>query len=195
MDEMKKNISAIFMNGHWTENKIIRPTLPNEIDIGGIQIKATPKPLEPAVQKFLDEAEHGVIVWTFGSNLPITKVDPAKLKVMFNVLGKRKERVILRWDLDDHSVLPANFLGRKWLAQDSILAHTNVKLFITHGGHGGSMEALYHEVPILGMPFFADQDGNVAKAVSDGWCRSIKLYDVEEENFSEMVSDLLTNET
>lgn len=119
-DEMKKNISAMFYNGHWTDSKAIRPSLPNEVEIGGIQIKGKPSPLEADLQKFLDEATNGVIVWTFGSNVPIAKIDPEKLDIMLKVLGKQKERVILRWEGDENK-LPANFLGKKWLAQDSVL--------------------------------------------------------------------------
>lgn len=57
------------------------------------------------------------------------------------------------------------------------------------------MEALYHEVPILAIPFFGDQDENAAKATGDGWCRGIKVFDITEEKFTEILTDLLNNKT
>lgn len=72
-------------------------------------------------------------------------------------------------------------------------AHKNVKLFITHGGAGGCNEAMFHRVPIIGVPFFGDQPGNVAKYVKEGWARDIMLDEITEESFTEAVTDLLNN--
>jgi len=37
--------------------------------------------------------------------------------------------------------------------------HENARLFITHGGLMGVQEAIYHAVPLLGIPFGNDQRG------------------------------------
>lgn len=39
----------------------------------------------------------------------------------------------------------------------TLVAHKNTKLFITHSGLMSSQEAIYHGVPMLGIPIFADQ--------------------------------------
>lgn len=75
----------------------------------------------------------------------------------------------------------------------NFLGHKNVKLFITHGGLGGIMEAAYHAVQIFGIPFFADQDANVAKAISEGWACGLKIFDITEESFSKSIDELLNN--
>lgn len=74
-------------------------------------------------------------------------------------------------------------------------AHPNVKLFITHGGAGGCNEAMYHQVPMLGIPFFGDQPSNVKKYVNDGLARGMTLDQVTDQTFSEAINDLLTNQT
>uniref|UniRef100_A0A336MHM2 CSON014873 protein n=1 Tax=Culicoides sonorensis TaxID=179676 RepID=A0A336MHM2_CULSO len=193
-EEMKKNNSLMFLNTHFSHSEMIRPLLPTEIEIEGIQIKTKPQPLTGALKKFLDESKDGAILWTFGSNVEISTTQPEKIDIMLNVLSKLKERVVLKWEIDDMSRLPKNVLAQKWLPQDAILAHSNVKLFIGHGGLGGLGEAKYHQVPLLGMPFFGDQNGNLAKIEKDGWGRSLKLYNVTEENFTEILNDMLTNQ-
>lgn len=192
-DDMMRNMSLIFLNQHFADTEIIRPLLPNEVEVGGIQIKTKPSPLEGELKQFLDNATDGAILWTFGSNLPVSTTQPDKVDIMLKVLSKVKQRVVVKWEDEDTSRLPKNVLAQKWLPQDSILAHPNVKLFIGHGGLGGVGESKYHQVPILGMPFFGDQDGNMAKITEEGWGRGIKLSAVTEESFSEILHDMLTN--
>ncbi len=52
--------------------------------------------------------------------------------------------------------------------QSDILAHPNLKLFITHCGMHGVMEAIYHEVPMVGMPVFIDQVDVLARIQEKG---------------------------
>jgi UDP:flavonoid glycosyltransferase YjiC (YdhE family) len=41
----------------------------------------------------------------------------------------------------------------------AILSHPKVIVFMTHCGMHGVMEAIYHGVPMVGMPVFIDQVG------------------------------------
>lgn len=50
LDEVRKNVSLIMINTHFSEGAI-RPALPNLIEIGGLQIKEKPDPL-PKVRRF-----------------------------------------------------------------------------------------------------------------------------------------------
>lgn len=49
-DEVKKNVSLILTNTHFSEGTI-RPALPNLIEIGGVHIKEKPNPL-PKVRQY-----------------------------------------------------------------------------------------------------------------------------------------------
>lgn len=193
-EEMKKNNSLFMLNTHFSDSEVIRPLLPNEIEVGGSQIKTNPKPLTGELKKFMDEAKDGAILWTFGSNVDISSTQPDKVDIILKELSKLKQRVVMKWELDDKTRLPKNVFAQKWLPQDSILAHPNLKLFIGHGGLGGVGEAKYYQIPILGMPFFGDQDGNMEKLEKEGWGRSIKLDKVTESNFAEILHDMLTNQ-
>lgn len=80
-----------------------------------------------------------------------------KLHAFIEVFRGLKQKVL--WKYEDESIpnLPANVMIRKWLPQNDVLAHTNIVLFIAHGGVFGKQEGIYHGVPMLFIPFYSDQ--------------------------------------
>ena len=60
------------------------------------------------------------------------------------------------------------FVLKVLFLQCYFLAHSNVKVFVTHGGLHSLEEAVSREVPIVGIPFYADQPENVRKFVALG---------------------------
>ncbi|MEV5538769.1 macrolide family glycosyltransferase [Saccharopolyspora shandongensis] len=57
--------------------------------------------------------------------------------------------------------IPPNFDVRQWIPQLRVLSQASA--FITHAGMGGTMEGLYHEVPLIAVPQAADQFMNAAR--------------------------------
>lgn len=74
-------------------------------------------------------------------------------------------------------------------------AHPNVKLFITHGGLLSTTETIYHGVPILAIPLFADQPLNAARAVEAGYALQLDYRDPDftEEKVERFINELLNN--
>ncbi|XP_055537531.1 UDP-glucosyltransferase 2-like [Wyeomyia smithii] len=192
-EEAKLNVSLLMYNSHFTQTSP-RPLLPNAIEVGGLQIKPEPDPLPEEIQAWLDGAEeHGAIFLSFGSNLKSSTLQQEKLEAIIGTLGKLKQRVIWKWDTDRMPGKPANVLVGKWLPQDDILAHTNLKLFITHGGQGSVTEAMYHGVPIVGIPIMADQDTNAAQVVRDGWGEVVPFDELTEAKLTAAVQRVLSD--
>ena len=83
---------------------------------------------------------------------------PEETKNKFlKVFSKLKQRVIWKWEGEMTGLSP-NVRISKWLPQQDILGHKNIRVFITHGGLLSTQEAIYHGVSLLGLPLFADQD-------------------------------------
>ncbi|CAJ1069823.1 UDP-glucuronosyltransferase 2A1-like%2C partial [Xyrichtys novacula] len=70
-----------------------------------------------------------------------------------------------------------------WIPQNDLLGHPQTKAFVTHGGTNGLYEAVYHAVPLVGVPLFADQPDNLARLSRRG--AAIVL------NFNRMTSEEL----
>ncbi|EDW76283.2 uncharacterized protein Dwil_GK14747 [Drosophila willistoni] len=193
-EDLTKNISLMFFNSHVLSEGPIRPNLPGVIEIGGIQIKDTPDPLPKNIAEFLDDAREGAILLSLGSNIQSDHLQSDTVKKMFSILSKLKLKVIWKWDKLEH--IPgnsSNILYSKWLPQDDILAHPNIKLFITHAGRGSIVEASYHGKPMLALPMFGDQQGNSGSMVKQGFGLSLKLSELEEETFLNTINEILQN--
>ncbi|XP_061391167.1 UDP-glucosyltransferase 2-like [Musca vetustissima] len=194
LKDMMKNVSLVLVNGHFSEGPI-RPNVPALVEIGGIQVKDVPDPLPKDIADFLDGAnEHGAILFSLGSNLKGSSIKPETATYIYNVLSKLKQKVIWKWeDLENTPGNSPNILYKKWMPQDDILAHRNMRLFITHAGKGGVVEAQYHGVPMLALPVFADQHGNAQKVVKAGYGRQLELLSLTEEALRENVLEVLNN--
>ncbi|VTJ89840.1 Hypothetical predicted protein [Marmota monax] len=66
------------------------------------------------------------------------------------------------------TIILIRFLINNFSDIDSILGHPKTKAFITHGGTNGVYEAIYHGVPMVGIPLFADQPDNIAHVKAKG---------------------------
>lgn len=197
LSEMKKNVSLVLINHHHISQGPIRPLPPSLIDIGGIQVKEKPDALPSDIKEFLDSAnDTGVVYFSFGTHVSSGSLKPETAQAMYNVLSKIPYKVLWKWD----GSAPApgnspNICFKPWTPQDDILAHKNVKMFISHGGQGGVVESQYHGVPLLVVPFFGDQNANRESVERQGFGKGIKFHDITEEKFREVVFEVLTNPT
>ena len=155
-----------------------RPLMPNEVYIGGLTTQA-PKTLPEDMKQFLDGATHGAILMTFGS--VSFQMLPRDLEEFVKAFQKIKMRVIWKYVTVPEGLLD-NVKVSKWLPQNDILGHQNVRLFITHSGANGQFEALFHGVPTIGFPIFGDQHYNCKRASvkNIGACLELKSFTAEE---------------
>ncbi|XP_064074041.1 UDP-glycosyltransferase UGT5-like [Vanessa tameamea] len=170
-DEVKYNASLMLGNSNIVAGAGI--ALPqNYKHIGGYHFKEEIEPLPKDMKEIVENAPHGVIYFSMGSNLKSSNI-PDKLKrELLDMFSEFKETVI--WKLEKTIPdLPKNVHISPWVPQQSLLAHPKCVLFITHGGFLSLLETLRAGKPIIGIPFFADQYLNVNRAVAKGFAKRI----------------------
>ncbi|XP_067634686.1 UDP-glycosyltransferase UGT5-like [Eurosta solidaginis] len=192
LEEVRKNVSLVFTNHHFSQGPI-RPNVPNLIEIGGIQIKEKPDSLPADIAKILDESKEGVIYFSLGTNIQGSHLTKEKTKIIFNVISKLPYKVLWKWGEQDRPGQAKNIIYKEWLPQDDILAHPNIKLFITHGGMGSVVEAQYHGVPMVGIPLFGDQPSNMANVERSGYGLSVDYLTLTEESLNTAIQEVLNN--
>ncbi|XP_054584582.1 UDP-glucuronosyltransferase 2B31-like isoform X2 [Eptesicus fuscus] len=82
--------------------------------------------------------------------------------------AKPLPKVLWRFDGKKPDTLGTNTRLYKWIPQNDLLGHPKTKAFITHGGTNGIYEAIYHGIPMVGIPMFADQPDNIAHMKTKG---------------------------
>ncbi|CAH1636144.1 unnamed protein product [Spodoptera littoralis] len=186
------NASLIFGNEHDAVRN--RPCTPQNFKyIGGIHIEEPVKPLQKDLQDLIDNSKHGVIYFSMGSFLQ-SKTLPKKLIMeLLQMFGEFKQTVI--WKFEDNSLqdVPKNVHIVNWAPQPSILAHPNVKMFLTHGGLFSSIEAVHFGVPTIGIPVLFDQITNVNKAVLNGYALKVELSHNLAEDLKAAINVMLSD--
>ena len=135
-----------------------RPQPPTFINIGGIQIKKNPGVLPQNIKNFMDSAEDGVVLFTMGFIFDSKAVPKSMIDRLMSAFERLPQKVIFKYDPKGTGlVVPSNVLVLPWVPQQAILAHPNTKVFITHCGMHGVLEAIHYKVPMVGMPVFIDQ--------------------------------------
>lgn len=144
------------------------------------------------LQTFLDSATDGVVYFSLGSVIKSSNetMSPEMLATFVKIFGELKQKVIWKFG-DEIPNLPSNVMVSEWLPQSDIFAHPNVRLFISHGGALGTNEAIYHGLPLLGMPFFGDQRRNIESYAQSGWALRLDYANVTEQSLRWALSTLL----
>jgi glucuronosyltransferase len=72
-------------------------------------------------------------------------------------------------------------------------AHPNIKLFISQCGLQSFQEAAYHGVPILGIPFFADQKYNAKKITIEEIGLQLSCNEITKQTLLTGINAILNN--
>jgi UDP:flavonoid glycosyltransferase YjiC (YdhE family) len=127
----------------------------------------------PALPEWWPGNDDPLVYLTFGSvtagdHLPffpalyrdaIAALAPLPVRLLVTV-GEPRE-------LDELGALPANVRVERWVPQDAVLPHAAV--VVGHGGHGTTVGALRHGVPLVVLPLFSmDQWANATAIARAG---------------------------
>lgn len=193
VEELEKRISVHLVNSH-PAFSYPRPKMPGMIDIAGVHIRPS-NTLPDDISKFLNAATDGAIYFSFGSFLRSSDMPPTKLKALLDVFRKVKLRILWKWESDEVPDLPSNVMVKQWMPQADILAHPNVKLFISHAGIFGIQEAIYHAVPMVLFPSFGDQHLNAQKMVQRGIGVLQTMNEFTSDSLLSAINSIMSNQT
>ena len=178
--------SHIATHGSW-------PYYRNFAEIGGIHCMHG-KELPADLKQYMDSHPDGVIYVSFGSGFKPSQMTAEQKKVFHDSFKELNMPIIWKWDDDDLTGIPKNVKVMKWVPQNDLLAHPNLKVFVTHGGLLSTQEALFHKVPLVGVPIALDQIGNLERAQRNGFALKLVLQTLTKEELVSSIKRVLTDE-
>ena len=143
------------------------PRPPSTIEIGGLALRP-PRPLEGELKTFMDTAVQGVVVVNLGSSITADLLPVDRLNLLVEVFSQLGLSVVWRWEGKIERI-PPNVLILPRLPLQDLLAHPNTRLLLAHGGLASLTESLFHNTPLLAIPFANDQKQNMMRAQRLGY--------------------------
>ncbi|XP_072477064.1 UDP-glucuronosyltransferase 2A3-like isoform X14 [Notamacropus eugenii] len=168
-----------------------RPYLPNFEFVGGLHCKPA-KPLPEEMEKFVQSSgEHGIVVFSLGSM--VKNLTEEKSNLIAAALAQIPQKVLWRYQGKKPDTLGPNTRTYDWIPQNDLLGHPKTKAFITHGGTNGIYEAIYHGVPMIGVPMFADQPDNIAHMKAKGAAVEVDFHTMTTADMLNALKTVINN--
>ncbi|XP_030046401.1 UDP-glucuronosyltransferase 2A1 [Microcaecilia unicolor] len=168
-----------------------RPFLPNFEFVGGLHCQPA-KPLPEDMEKFVQSSgEHGIVVFSLGSMVKNLSIE--KANIIGTALSKIPQKVLWRYSGKTPETLGPNTKLYDWLPQNDLLGHPKTKAFIAHGGTNGIYEAIYHGIPMVGIPLFVDQPDNMAHMKAKGMAVVLNFNTFEAQDLVDALNTVINN--
>ncbi|XP_003705458.2 UDP-glycosyltransferase UGT5-like [Megachile rotundata] len=189
--DIVKNTSLVFVNEPEPFTPA-RPKLPNMISFTSLHVDENPPPAPKDLQRFMDEAKQGFIYMSLGGNARSADIPMDVQQIFFDVFSKLPYRVVWKYE-EDFPVKLDNVYASKWLPQQSILAHSNIKLFMYQGGLQSTEEAISNTVPVMGFPVLSDQDYITSRVNALGIGKWLTITTLTREQLDNTIREVITN--
>uniref|UniRef100_A0A8D1AT93 glucuronosyltransferase n=1 Tax=Sus scrofa TaxID=9823 RepID=A0A8D1AT93_PIG len=168
-----------------------RPYLPNFEFVGGLHCKPA-KPLPKEMEEFVQSSgEDGIVVFTLGSM--VKNLTEARADLIASALAQIPQKVLWRYKGKKPETLGANTRLYEWIPQNDLLGHPQTRAFITHCGTNGIYEAIYHGVPVVGIPLFGDQFDNIARVQAKGAAVQLDLNTMTSSDLLKALRTVINN--
>lgn len=117
--ELARDVDLMLLNGHPALG-FVRPIVPNTIQLGFLHIQK-PKPLPQEWQEYLDKSKHGVIYFSFGTNVKTSNLKGGTVGMFLETFKQLKYDVLWKCESDDIEGIPDNVKTTLWVPQQDLL--------------------------------------------------------------------------
>jgi glucuronosyltransferase len=199
-DIEQRHLSLVITNTHLSLN-YQHPKVAAMIEAGALHCRPS-KPLPNELEDYVaNSGDAGFIIVSFGSILRGANLPESVRRLFLAVFARLDQRIIWKWEEqllptnDTAASIPANVKLVSWLPQQDLLGHAKCRLFITHCGLLSQQESVYHSVPFIALPVFADQPLNAQKAQDDGYAIRLDWDTLSEQGLYNAIQKILTDGT
>ncbi|KAJ8682883.1 hypothetical protein QAD02_018675 [Eretmocerus hayati] len=193
--ELEREVALLLTHSHPSLHGV-QPKTPAHVEIGGIHIQERNSTIDLELKKLLDESENGFVFFSFGTITVLESLPKEVLERFFTTFRKIAPMRVIMKSKNATALprnIPRNVFTYSWLPQQKILQHPNIKGFISHGGGLGSQEAVYFGVPMICVPFFADQFVNCDISLEKGYGVKLDIKTAQQADYDNAFAEILKN--
>ena len=191
ISSLERNVSMVLVNSHHSMGTP-RPLLPNVVEIGGMHCRPAKSIAnsDPELNAFISRG-NGAILFSLGSHIKSSQIPLDVQNILKKAFARLPYQVVWKWEGNPPKDLPKNVITRHWVPQQDLLGHPSMKAFLTHGGLLSIQEAIYHGVPIVGIPIMSDQHLNVKQIENLGVGKSLTLELMTEKSLVKTLREVI----
>uniref|UniRef100_A0A8R1DQB0 glucuronosyltransferase n=1 Tax=Caenorhabditis japonica TaxID=281687 RepID=A0A8R1DQB0_CAEJA len=175
------------------------PTISKVVQVGGCTIdppKSTK--LDEEFDRTLSLRKATVLV-SFGTVIQSSDMPKSFKEGLIDTFNRMPETTFIwKYEEDDEELkarLPKNVVLSKWVPQPALLADSRLKIFVTHGGLGSTMEVAYAGIPSVMIPIFSDQGVNAKMLARHGSAMVYSKFDLPDgEKLAKTLHTILSND-
>ena len=157
--------------------------------VGGV-VTCPAGQLSGDLKSFMDSATQGAVIVSFGTSV---KHIPGNVFNKLTEAFKQEQNLRFVFHHGNETKIVGNIMYIPWMPQNDLLGHKNTKMFISHCGSNGQFEALYHAVPMIGLPVFGDQPYNALRIERKGFGIILNLMDFTPVSLRSAIQAILTD--
>lgn len=169
---------------------------PNMVQVAGLQIE-TPKNLSKEMKYFVESSQQGTVLMSLGTNVKSNELGNERLTEIIKTFAELPQyNFIWKFESDAKDLpipITKNVFIAKFLPQNDILAHPEVKLFVTHSGALSTQESIWYGKPMVAIPFIVDQVRTSSKSVVLGIGVKLDFRNLNKEIFKSAILEVMTN--
>ncbi|XP_050693304.1 UDP-glycosyltransferase UGT5-like isoform X2 [Eriocheir sinensis] len=189
--EIERNQSLSLLNTHFSISTMV-PLLPSQVEVGAMHCRPA-KPLPEDMESWIAGAgTEGVIYFSLGTVVRGETMPPEYRQAFLEAFRRLPQRVLWKYEGELEGASD-NVMISSWLPQQDILAHNNVKVFISHGGLLSLQESIFHATPLLVLPVFGDQPRNAMYVESSGLGHMMEWEELTADRIIDALTDIITN--
>ncbi|XP_050729374.1 UDP-glycosyltransferase UGT5-like isoform X3 [Eriocheir sinensis] len=189
--EIERNQSLTLLNTHFTITNAV-PLLPSQVEVGAMHCRPA-KPLPEDLESWIIGAgDAGAVYFSLGSVAAGESMPPKYRQAFLEAFRRLPQRILWKYEGEMEGV-PDNVRLSKWLPQQDILAHNNVKVFMSHGGQLSLTESIFHATPLLVLPIFGNQLRNAKFMEISGSGRILGWEELTADRIVDALIDLINN--
>ncbi|CAL5226014.1 g8820 [Coccomyxa viridis] len=192
---MVLSISPVDWAAEW-----LRPVSPSYKYVGPV-LAGPGKALPAQFQEYMEAAgAQGVLLVSMGTVVELDREELTGMAAAFATLPCKVLWRLTRKEVPGDAALATLKLGGNTqvvmsVPQNDVLAHPNLRAFLSHVGVNSMYEAIYHGRPVVALPMLGDQASNADKIVAKGLGVRVDLHQVGKPAFKEALIEVLTDPT